>query len=442
VNPPTPPPERKRRRRGAGSLLRKPGSRYWFAAYRFAGRQHCFSTGQTDQKRAQDVLARKLQEVGAHRAGLHHHMVPAIERTTVGDLLDQLAITLVSKPSRLQFASHLKGVREFFGPIRVVDLDERLIGIYIAQQTAKIARLHAARVRRLADLLGWPDDREALVKLNVDPRHLSLSTLNRHLQLVGQAVKPFLQRHHKPVPAFRHFKEDNTRESFLALDEIQRLTAAFADEDLSDFTWWGVYSAWRKGEISKLTWPDVTREDGRWTVTLSFRDTKARKGRRLLLAGPLEQIIEKRWQKRHVAEGAVERLVPWVFHRAGEPIKDFDHAWTAACLKVALVPGRLVVHRTDGTVTEGVTFHDLRRVAVRTLVRAGVNQAVAMRISGHASASMFRRYNITSDEDIAEALERTATYVSTLPSAPVRELVSLGTAPAPSGRGRRTLGAR
>jgi hypothetical protein len=55
--------------------------------------------------------------------------------------------------------------------------------------------------------------------------------------------------------------------------------------------------------------------------------------------------------------------------------------------------------------TPDLKFHDLQRTAVRNLQRVGVPQVVRMRMKGHRTDSMERRYNIVVVVDIQPAKE-------------------------------------
>jgi hypothetical protein len=51
------------------------------------------------------------------------------------------------------------------------------------------------------------------------------------------------------------------------------------------------------------------------------------------------------------------------------------------------------------------------------MIRAGVPQTVAMRWTGHKTDAIFRRYNVTSSEDLAEAAQKLKAYRDARPAA-------------------------
>ena len=53
-----------------------------------------------------------------------------------------------------------------------------------------------------------------------------------------------------------------------------------------------------------------------------------------------------------------------------------------------------------------VDVQDFRRTAVRNLVRSGVSEKTAMRISGHVTRDVFDRYDIQSEDDLVDAANK------------------------------------
>jgi hypothetical protein len=111
----------------------------------------------------------------------------------------------------------------------------------------------------------------------------------------------------------------------------------------------------------------------------------------------------------------------YVFHRDGEPIKGFRKAWISACIKVGLcevlrddhgnpvvVKGKKGEERPVRVPTR--IFHDFRRTAIRDMVKSGVTERVAMKISGHKTRNVFDRYDIVNDQDLKEAARKKQAY--------------------------------
>ena len=134
-----------------------------------------------------------------------------------------------------------------------------------------------------------------------------------------------------------------------------------------------------------LEWRQVDVRGGE--VRLDPGTTKNRDGRVFPMTAELRALlVAQRAATDRVQRGGA--ICPWVFHRNGRPIRSFRKAWRRACATAGL-PGRIP--------------HDLRRTAIRNMVRSGMSERLAMRLSGHRTRAVFDRYDIVSDRDLRAA---------------------------------------
>ncbi len=210
-----------------------------------------------------------------------------------------------------------------------------------------------------------------------------LTLLKRAFSLAIQAGKLLAKPH---IPLLR---ENNVRKGFFEPDEIGAVLRNLP-QNLAVLVRFAYITGWRvPSEIQSLQWRQVDCNVGE--VRLDPGTTKNGEGRTFPFTDELWEILRGQKAVCDELQRGSGTICPWVFHRNGRPIKSFRVAWQNACLQAGC-PGRLL--------------HDLRRTAVRNMVRSGISEPVAMRLTGHKTRSVFDRYNIVSRGDLKAAADR------------------------------------
>jgi integrase len=275
------------------------------------------------------------------------------EKVLIGELLDDVLTSDIKESTRYIWKKVIaKNIRPFFGKLRA----------------QRLSTDHMDEYRKKRKAAGRSD-----------------STVNRELSILRTSFHNARKRTPPKVytvPYFPMMQETTVRKGFLTDEQYAVLRDALPDELKALFVT-AYISGIRKGELLAIAWPQVDFET--CTITLEHGETKNQEARSVpIVAGDMRDLLLK---AKHERDAGYPRS-PWVFSRGGAPIKDFRWAWDEAC-KIAGVPD--------------LNFHDLRRTAVRNMRRAGIPQVVRMKISGHKTDSMERRYNIVDAEDLDNA---------------------------------------
>jgi len=235
-------------------------------------------------------------------------------------------------------------------------------------------------------------------------RRVSVGEINRELTVLKRMFSLAVQAgklHHKPhIPMLR---ENNVRVGFFERDRYQDVLRHLP-ESMQPVVTFAYVTGWRiNSEVLPLEWRQVDLEAGE--VRLDPGTTKNREGRVFYVTPELGELLKRQRELADRVQREKGMIVPHVFFHFA-PLKagglrqlsgrrvsadGFYHAWCRA-RQAAGCPASIP--------------HDLRRTAIRNMVRAGVPERVSMKLSGHKTRSVFDRYNVVSDGDLREAARR------------------------------------
>lgn len=367
-----------------GHVYRKPGRKSWMLKYYKDGHAVYEGSGTTDREEAERTL--KIRE---------------------GDIASGAAVS--TRSNRIRFheaAADLLTDYENNDRSTYEDVETRLrLHLKPFFKNRRLSEISSGDVRRFIHhrkgtpiVTGKGDQRKERPPSNGEINR-ELTHLKRIFTLAhrGGAITR--------VPHIELLAEHNVRKGFFERSQLEAVIDQLSLH-LAPVARFAYITGWRiTSEVLPLTWGQVDFEarvspdqaiDG--VIRLEPRETKNDDGREFAMTGELRDLLLE--QRRRTKELKLQGIIcPHVFFRnfkrvKGKRIRNFVTAWRVACRKAGL-PGKIQ--------------HDFRRTAVRNLVRAGVPEKVAMRMTGHRTRSVFERYNIVSGGDLASgsaALDR------------------------------------
>ena len=334
-----------RGKRGQGTVYQPKNSRNYWIKFSISGRVYQQSANTESRRQALDTLKAEI---------LKHASGEAVTdgKVTVDSLYDVLLADYRINGKTVPWAERTWNIhlKQFFGGMQAKTVGTDTLSRYIESRRKENA---------------------------------ANGTINRELSLLQRAFMLGYESQPRKVAhplRFHRLAESKPRQGFIEQKQYNALAANCSDLFMRTMLALAYSFGFRKAELLTLKVSDVNLLAG----TLQLRDSKNGEPRKVSLTGDTRNLL--------TACCAGKSAEDAVFTRGkGKAVSDFRGTWDNVTL-AAGVPGLL--------------FHDLRRSAVRNMVRAGIPETVCMKVSGHKTRNVFDRYNITSERDLADAARK------------------------------------
>jgi site-specific recombinase XerD len=215
------------------------------------------------------------------------------------------------------------------------------------------------------------------------------AALNRMLRLGHRARKV------RDIPVLPGLQERNARKGFFERAEFDKICEHLPPALVPLFKT-AFVTGWRVAdELLTRQWQHVNFALA--TLRLEPDESKNREAREFPFTAELRKILEGQRDAAKKLTDAGTTVTHVFFWPDGSRIYDgskYHDAWR------------------DAVKASGVQRipHDFRRTAVRNLVRAGIPERVAMKLTGHKTRAVFDRYNIVSETDLRDAAAKLDTF--------------------------------
>lgn len=280
--------------------------------------------------------------------------------------------------------------------ITLGDLQQLVVDNYLANGRRSVRHMKAAWARVFRT---WPatEPATAILPARIE-RYISLrrqagaasSTINRELAQVRRGFRLAVRLGLLATrPDFHLLQEPPARSGFFEAEHLEAVLRHLPEHvrpviQVAYETGWRVAS-----EILTREWRHVDMDAG-W-LRLEPGEGKTGRGRQFPFTARLRAVLEAQKARTDALQRELGRRIATVFPRPdGDPVlkEQLRHAWE----KARVAAGR-----------PGALLHDFRRTAVRNLERAGISRSAAMRMVGHETEAIYRRYAIVDEVTLKDA---------------------------------------